>query len=288
MAPAWFVLRADLRQRWRPMLAMMLLIGLVGGVVLTAAAGAERTDTAYPRMLRWANASQVFILPGEQGLATGGSGRTGFYAAVRRLPQVAAMSSTVLLGMAVLVQHGPPDPNANTAASLDGAAGRTVDRVRVLAGRQYDPADPGSVMIDQRMADLAHLRPGMNDTSPGPKLRTASPAGRWLPPAHNADPSARRKRNAVSAPPSSRFMPIQSQPTACGSSSVSLHLWSSHAVPVTDDDRPSKVKVPATRSCGTSARNVEYRSVSAGFADASPMISCIASCKALSPTSRRS
>ena len=160
MAPAWFVLRADLRQRWRPMLAMMLLIGLVGGVVLTAAAGAERTDTAYPRMLRWAKASQVFIVPGEQGLATGGSGRTGFYAAVRRLPQVAAMSSTVLLGMAVLVRHGPPDPNANTAASLDGAAGRTVDRVRVLAGRQYDPADPGSVMIDQRMADLAHLRPG--------------------------------------------------------------------------------------------------------------------------------
>ena len=160
MAPAWFVLRADLRQRWRPMLAMMLLIGLVGGVVLTAAAGAERTDTAYPRMLRWAKASQVFIVPGEQGLATGGSGRTGFYAAVRRLPQVAAMSSTVLLGMAVLMRHGPPDPNANTAASLDGAAGRTVDRVRVLAGRQYDPADPGSVMIDQRMADLAHLRPG--------------------------------------------------------------------------------------------------------------------------------
>ena len=66
MAPAWFVLRADLRQRWRPMLAMMLLIGLVGGVVLTAAAGAGRTDTAYPRMLRWAKASQVFIVPGEQ------------------------------------------------------------------------------------------------------------------------------------------------------------------------------------------------------------------------------
>lgn len=188
MAPAWFVLRADLRQRWRPMLAMMLLIGLVGGVVLTAAAGAERTDTAYPRMLRWAKASQVFIVPGEQGLATGGSGRTGFYAAVRRLPQVAAMSSTVLLGMAVLVRHGPPDPNANTAASLDGAAGRTVDRVRVLAGRQYDPADPGSVMIDQRMADLAHLRPGgtlhvlgipgFTSNTPGLRARgAAGPAG---------------------------------------------------------------------------------------------------------------
>jgi putative ABC transport system permease protein len=160
MTAAWLSLRADLRQRWRAMLGLVLLIGVVSGVVLTAAAGARRTDTAYPRLLRWANASQVFVVPGEQGLATGGSGRTGFCAAVRRLPQVAAMSSTVLLGMAVVTGHGPPDPNANTAASLDGAAGRTVDRVRVLAGRQSDPADPDAVMIDQRMADLARVRPG--------------------------------------------------------------------------------------------------------------------------------
>jgi hypothetical protein len=160
MAPAWLTLRADLRLRWRSMLGMVLLVGLVSGAVLTAASGARRTDTAYPRMLRWANASQVFIVPGERGLATGGTGRTGYYAAVRRLPQVAAMASTALLGMAVVTRHGPPDPNANTAASLDGAAGLTVDRVRVLAGRRYNPDDPTAVMIDQRMADLAHLRPG--------------------------------------------------------------------------------------------------------------------------------
>ena len=35
-----------------------------------------------------------------------------------------------------------------------------MDRVRVLAGRLYDPADPDAVMIDQRMAALAHVRPG--------------------------------------------------------------------------------------------------------------------------------
>ncbi|MGP8000904.1 MAG: hypothetical protein ACLPKI_26810 [Streptosporangiaceae bacterium] len=46
MAPAWLTLRADLRQRWPSMLGLVLLIGLVGGVVLTTAAGAQRTDTA--------------------------------------------------------------------------------------------------------------------------------------------------------------------------------------------------------------------------------------------------
>ena len=41
---------------------------------------------------------------------------------------------------------------------------------------------------------------------------------RKLPPAHRALPSRRRSRKAISAPPSSRFMPIQSQPTASGCS----------------------------------------------------------------------
>jgi hypothetical protein len=47
MGAAWLIVRADLRRRRRPMLAMALLIGLVSGVVLVAAAGARRTDTEY-------------------------------------------------------------------------------------------------------------------------------------------------------------------------------------------------------------------------------------------------
>ena len=39
-------LRAGLRRGWRPMLTLALLLGMTGGVVLTAAAGAVRTDTA--------------------------------------------------------------------------------------------------------------------------------------------------------------------------------------------------------------------------------------------------
>ena len=186
MGAAWLIVRADLRRRRRAMLAMALLIGLVSGVVLVAAAGARRTDTAYPRLLRWAHASQVLIVPGEQGLRAGpgATGRTGYYAAVRRLPQVAALSSTALLGMAVLVPHHPPDTNANTAASLDRAAGFSLDRVQVLAGRRYNPADPHAVMIDQRMADLTHLRPGgllrvLPSPASPPTPRTSGTPCRW-------------------------------------------------------------------------------------------------------------
>ena len=43
-----------MRRRWRALVSLALLLGLAGGVVLTAAAGARRTDTAYPRLLTWA------------------------------------------------------------------------------------------------------------------------------------------------------------------------------------------------------------------------------------------
>ena len=40
-----------LRTRWRGWAFLLLLVGLAGGAVLTAAAGALRTDSAYPRFL---------------------------------------------------------------------------------------------------------------------------------------------------------------------------------------------------------------------------------------------
>ncbi len=142
------------------MLGLVLLIGLVSGVVLVAAAGARRTSTAYPRLLRWASAAQLDLIPGQPRAGYTGNGRTGYYAAVARLPQVASVSAVDLLGMAVQPPHGPPDITINTTGSLDATTGRTVNRVRVLAGRLYDPADPHAVMIDQRMARLAHVGPG--------------------------------------------------------------------------------------------------------------------------------
>ena len=89
MATVWLRLRADVRLRWRALAGLALLLGIIGGVVLTAAAGARRTDTAYPRLLSWANASQVDVLPE-------GTGPTGYFTALARLPQIAAMATEVL------------------------------------------------------------------------------------------------------------------------------------------------------------------------------------------------
>ena len=90
MDTLWLALRADLRRNWRALLSLVLLLGLAGGVVLTAAAGARRTDTAYPRLLSWASATQVDILP------FSGEPAPRYYAAMARLRDLTrGCSSTV-------------------------------------------------------------------------------------------------------------------------------------------------------------------------------------------------
>ena len=89
MTTVWLALRADVRRRWPALLSLALLLGLIGGVVLTAAAGARRTDTAYPRLLTWANATQTDILPEGNGIPA------DYFAALARQPHIAAMTPAI-------------------------------------------------------------------------------------------------------------------------------------------------------------------------------------------------
>ena len=146
-------LRAELRRGWRPMLTLALLLGMTGGVVLTAAAGAVRTDTAYPRLLRWANAAQVNVIVKQAPVPA-------FFAALRRLPQVTAVSAQGLFDFALPVRHGPPSVLVETFSSPDGSMGRTADRLKMLDGQLPDPARPDTAVVDQDLAAREQLRPG--------------------------------------------------------------------------------------------------------------------------------
>ena len=146
-------LRAELRRGWRPMLMLALLLGITGGVVLTAAAGAVRTDTAYPRLLRWASAAQANVIVKNAPVPA-------FFAALRRLPQVTASSTEGLFNFTLPARHGPPSALVETFSSPDDSMGRTGDRLKMLAGQLPDPVRSDTAVIDQDLAAREHLRPG--------------------------------------------------------------------------------------------------------------------------------
>ena len=154
MATVWLELRADLRQRWRALLSLALLLGLIGGVVLTAAAGARRTDTAYPRLLSWANATQVDLIPAANGYPA------DYYAALAKLPQVAQLSTAVLYQVVLPTARHAYNNQVTAMSSPDHAIGVSADKVKVLAGRPFDPDTPGQAMIDPQLAALEHVGPG--------------------------------------------------------------------------------------------------------------------------------
>src|SRR5439155_20927421 len=59
MHAVWMRARSELRSRLAGVLAPALIVGVIGGVVIAAAAGARRTETAYPRLLRAERAMDV-------------------------------------------------------------------------------------------------------------------------------------------------------------------------------------------------------------------------------------
>ena len=165
-------LRAELRRRWRPMLGLALLLGVIGGVVLTAAAGAERTDTAYPRLLRWANAAQADVIVNQAPVPA-------FFAALRHLPEVAAVSTGGLFNFTLPVRHGPPVTPVETFSSPDDSMGRTGDRLKMLDGQLPDPTRPDAAVIDQDLATreqqiaIATKLYGARGSSPWPGMDCA-------------------------------------------------------------------------------------------------------------------
>ena len=87
-ATLWF--GAELRARWRATLGLALLVGVVAGACLAVAAGARRTDSAYPRFL-------ARYGPFAADVSTGGDPHTDeIFDEIAHLPQVVGTWRTSL------------------------------------------------------------------------------------------------------------------------------------------------------------------------------------------------
>ncbi len=143
----------ELRTRWRGWAALVLLVALAGGAVLTAAAGARRTSSAYPRFLRASHAADLLV-------SVAGIGTTGFYGALARQPGVTLLARGIGLNVQPADRAGRLDWAATTEAPAGRLLGHGLDAPRVLAGRLPRLDRPGEIAVDQVAAADLHLRVG--------------------------------------------------------------------------------------------------------------------------------
>ena len=148
MIAIWLFLRAESRRRWRAWLSLALIAGVFAGGVMTAAAGALRTGSAYARLLDWSRApdSLVFADPYLESFARLPP------AAVTRVPQ--ATDAAVIKNFNVtpgMIQLFVPASDA-----IPGAFWKR----KILSGRLADPGRPSDLNISFTLAERLHLRPG--------------------------------------------------------------------------------------------------------------------------------
>jgi ABC-type antimicrobial peptide transport system permease subunit len=134
----WIRLRADARGRWRAWVGVILLVGLFGGIVTAAAAGARRTDSAYSRFLVANHAAEYLVedfVPNPDAAVVDPRD-------VAALPAVAEADSFRVFGPAANASY-------NLVASPDGRAyGTGLNRLKVLQGRLTDPARADEAVAD--------------------------------------------------------------------------------------------------------------------------------------------
>ncbi|MFL5796921.1 MAG: FtsX-like permease family protein [Actinomycetota bacterium] len=146
---------AELRSRFPAAVALAVLVGLMGGVVIAAAAGARRTETAYPRFVTAQRGLDLVVNPF-------GRDRERAFTEVERLPQVVQFSRLTITAQAVRTSTGRilQFPDVFPIVSLDGRFGTTLNELKILSGRPANPARPDEAVASFTVAQRLHLEPG--------------------------------------------------------------------------------------------------------------------------------
>jgi ABC-type lipoprotein release transport system permease subunit len=157
------VLRARLRQYWKSWLALSVLVAVVGGFVLAAAATGRRTAAAFPGFVA-RHGYDVVVYAGHP------------------LPQLARLPEVVHVTPALLPFTGPPRCAScrqqiaySDFAIFEVAPAALATMVKLLSGRMPDQSDPHEVLASYTLARDNGVRVG--SVIQAPTLSPAQQAG---------------------------------------------------------------------------------------------------------------
>ena len=155
----------DIRRRWRTVVVLTLMVGVVGAVVVATVAGARRTDSALGRFNVASRSADVFLFTGD---ATSTQ--------LQDFGRVQGVAATAVLHAFAIAPVGAP--NLGVAAAVDTTFGSAVDRARIVAGRAANPLAVDEVTIGEGLARLLHVGLGGHlDTSSFTPAQVAKATG---------------------------------------------------------------------------------------------------------------
>lgn len=171
MGALWVWTRCQWRRRRGGAFAATLLFALAVAVVLTATAGARRTQTVYPRMVEATAASDVLVNP-DAGVDTNLD-----FDAVEALPGVKALGRAAGMFVVPPLADGSRDLTTPiiSLASADGTYGYTNDRFLLSEGRLPDPDRANEILLDPRLGETLGVQAGDTTTLLLPDLTRPPP-----------------------------------------------------------------------------------------------------------------
>ena len=155
MLAPWLRARADLRQRWGSVVALVVVAGVAGGFALTALLGARQSATAWERFRAETRADDAFVaIPSRPDPEVADE--------LARMPGVVDATSFVYLAVTL-----PGVAEGGAFAAADDRFLRTVQRGRLIDGRRSDPSRASEVVVNPAMAAAARVRVGEKVTLEG-------------------------------------------------------------------------------------------------------------------------
>jgi len=152
-APAWLWARADLRNRWKALVAVGLIAGLTSGLAIASIAGARRTDTALGRLREETNASDAIVFASQRGAYHPDWSR------LARRPEVRALAP-----WALVFGELDGEPQELFFTPVDDSWMQEVDAPLIVEGRTFDPQADDEVLVSKVLAEAEGIAVG--DTIP--------------------------------------------------------------------------------------------------------------------------
>jgi hypothetical protein len=153
----WFWLRASLRRHWANYLAIVLLVGSLGGLAIGAVAAAQRTASSYNVFLTSTNPSDLTLTIAAPNIS-------GELAKLRYVRSVAIASYSVnAFPAGAKGEPTFPTAMANGSVTFTGSLRReyfTEDKVTVIAGRIANPKKADEMVAEVEAARAMHWHLG--------------------------------------------------------------------------------------------------------------------------------